>query len=89
MLNDFGPALRGLRSRLDYSFIVSNVEDQDRAGLCVRCRFMRLMNSDRGATFYSCERSATDVAFPKYPRLPVLQCPGYERRPAKNDSPNK
>jgi hypothetical protein len=50
-----------------------------RAGLCADCRFMRLMHSDRGSTFFLCERSATDESFPKYPRLPVLQCPGYER----------
>jgi len=40
---------------------------------------MRMMKSDRGATFYLCERSASDAAFPKYPRLPVLLCPGYEQ----------
>lgn len=48
------------------------------AGLCSRCRFMRVMKSDRGAAFYLCERSTTDAAFPKYPRLPVLQCSGFE-----------
>jgi hypothetical protein len=40
---------------------------------------MRLIESDRGSTFYLCERSATDAAFPKYPRLPVLECAEYER----------
>jgi hypothetical protein len=50
-----------------------------RAGLCGDCAFMRLIRSDRGATFYFCERSKTDASFPKYPRLPVLQCTGYER----------
>ena len=50
-----------------------------RAGLCADCRFMRPMHSDRGSTFFLCERSATDASFPKYPRLPVLQCRGYER----------
>jgi hypothetical protein len=49
------------------------------AGLCADCRFMRRMKSDRGSTFYFCEKSVTDPAFPKYPRLPVLQCSGYER----------
>jgi hypothetical protein len=48
-------------------------------GLCADCRFMRRIESDRGSTFYLCERSATDANFPKYPRLPVLQCAGYER----------
>jgi len=69
--------------------MVNNVEDQDRAGLCARCRFMRRMHSDRGATFYLCERSATDAAFPKYPRLPVLQCAGYEPRTTSKDSTNE
>ena len=40
---------------------------------------MRRIESDRGSIFYLCERSATDARFPKYPRLPVLQCVGYER----------
>jgi len=59
---------------------VSNTIENEtpRIGLCARCRFMRLMNSDRGSTFYLCERSATDARFPKYPRLPVLHCVGYE-----------
>ena len=46
-------------------------------GLCADCRFMRRIESDRGSTFYLCERSATDANFAKYPRLPVLQCTGY------------
>jgi hypothetical protein len=25
-----------------------------------------------------CELSKTDATFPRYPRLPVLQCRGYE-----------
>jgi hypothetical protein len=28
-----------------------------------------------------CNRSLTDPAYDKYPRLPVLQCPGYEPVP--------
>ena len=61
-----------------------NVNQQNKAtlkvsvGLCSDCRFMRQMLSDRGSTFYLCERAATDPKFPKYPRLPVLQCAGYE-----------
>jgi hypothetical protein len=39
---------------------------------------MRKMESDRGSIFYLCQRSATDPSFPKYPRLPVLRCAGYE-----------
>jgi hypothetical protein len=48
------------------------------AGLCASCVHVRLIRSDRGATFYLCELSATDPRFPKYPTLPVLKCSGYE-----------
>jgi hypothetical protein len=27
-----------------------------------------------------CERSKTDSRYPKYPRVPVLECPGFEAR---------
>lgn len=56
-----------------------NKRDAVHVGLCADCRFMRRIESDRGSLFYMCERSATDARFPKYPRLPVLQCVGYER----------
>jgi len=38
---------------------------------------MRRIISDRGSAFYLCERSASDPAYPKYPRLPMKACPGY------------
>ena len=66
-----------------YSRIVENETSETeaaRAGLCAECRFKRLILSDRGSTFYLCERSSTDASFPKYPRLPVLECRGYELR---------
>ena len=47
-------------------------------GLCESCRFVRRIESDRGSIFYLCQRSLTDGAFPKYPRLPVLLCRGYD-----------
>jgi hypothetical protein len=50
-------------------------------GLCADCRFMRVVQSDRASKFYFCERSATDPTFPKYPRLPVIECRGYEKKP--------
>ena len=49
-------------------------------GLCSACQHIRLIQSDRGSNFYLCQKSLTDSAFPKYPRLPVLQCRGYEPR---------
>jgi len=47
-------------------------------GLCARCLHVRVIRSDRGTTFYFCKLSATDARFPKYPRLPVLTCSGFE-----------
>jgi GNAT superfamily N-acetyltransferase len=49
------------------------------AGLCVSCRHVQMITSARGSTFYLCERSRTDARYPRYPRLPVLTCAGYER----------
>ena len=51
------------------------------AGLCERCRHQRLVPNTRGSVFSLCERSRTDAAYPRYPRLPVLRCPGFEERP--------
>jgi hypothetical protein len=48
------------------------------AGLCATCIHMRRIVSDRGSVFYLCELSKTDPTFPKYPRLPVLECAGFE-----------
>ena len=31
-----------------------------------------------------CERSKTDPDFPRYPRLPVLSCRGFQQRGAGN-----
>lgn len=50
-------------------------------GLCGHCIHMREVKSDRGSTFYRCSLSDVDPGFPKYPRLPVLQCPGYRPLP--------
>jgi hypothetical protein len=48
-------------------------------GLCGTCRHVRIMYSDRGSIFYLCRLSFTQPQFPKYPRLPVIECQGYER----------
>jgi len=48
------------------------------AGLCADCQHARRVESSRQATFYLCKRSETDPSFPKYPRLPVIECAGYE-----------
>ena len=49
------------------------------AGLCDACCHQRLVHTTRGSSFSLCERSRTDPAYPKYPRLPVLACPGFQR----------
>lgn len=52
------------------------------AGLCDSCAFQRVVPNTRGSVFSLCNRSREDPAYPRYPRLPVLDCPGYERRGA-------
>jgi hypothetical protein len=52
--------------------------ERSRVGLCTDCRYMQRIQSARGSAFYLCRRSATDPEFPKYPRLPVIQCQGHE-----------
>ena len=47
-------------------------------GRCATCRHAREVTTTRGSTFWRCNRSATDPRYPKYPRLPVLQCDGHE-----------
>jgi hypothetical protein len=50
------------------------------AGLCDSCVHQRIVRNTRGSSFSLCERSKTDPAFPRYPPVPVVECPGYERR---------
>jgi hypothetical protein len=71
-----------------YPVQVAEHEDseRDRVGLCVECRYMRRTKSARGSTFYLCERSATDRSFPRYPRLPVLECSGHEQKVVRDAS---
>ncbi len=47
-------------------------------GLCLKCRWSRVAVSDRGSEFRLCRKSAEDPRFPKYPRLPVLRCAGFD-----------
>jgi len=51
---------------------------EDRIGLCLRCVHSRAVQSGRGPTYYLCRLSAVDSRFPKYPRLPVLRCDGFQ-----------
>jgi hypothetical protein len=55
-----------------------------RSGLCPGCEHVRVVRSGRGSVFLMCERGLRrEAGYPKYPRLPVMACVGYER--AKND----
>lgn len=49
-------------------------------GLCATCRWVRIVTNRRGSLFYRCLRADTDARFKRYPPLPVLECPGYDRR---------
>lgn len=49
------------------------------AGLCERCRHQRIVRNTRGSSFSLCERARAQPEYPKYPRLPVLECPGFEQ----------
>jgi hypothetical protein len=53
------------------------------AGLCSDCLHGRLLESARGSVFILCNLSFTDPRFPKYPRLPVLSCDGYKKKPRR------
>jgi hypothetical protein len=50
------------------------------AGMCDSCRHQKLIRTGRGSVFSMCERSKAEPGYPKYPRVPVLACAGYERR---------
>jgi hypothetical protein len=51
------------------------------AGLCDSCRHQEIVRNTRGSAFSLCLRSRGDERYPRYPRLPVARCPGYEQRP--------
>ena len=55
-------------------------------GLCAPCVHARRVESGRGSVFLLCELSRTDRRFPKYPRLPVVTCPGHQKRDAASTS---
>ncbi len=50
------------------------------AGLCNACAHQRLVKTGRGSVFSLCRRSKTDPSFPRYPRIPVQECRGFEPR---------
>jgi hypothetical protein len=52
------------------------------AGLCNSCVHQQLVPNTRGSVFSLCRRSRDEPErFPRYPRLPVAACPGYDEGP--------
>ncbi|HKC26613.1 MAG TPA: hypothetical protein VKB75_01255, partial [Jatrophihabitans sp.] len=47
------------------------------AGLCGQCVHALLRPTNRGTVYLRCGLAATDPRFPKYPRLPMLECAGF------------
>ncbi len=56
-------------------------------GLCGLCRHQQVVRTGRGSVFSLCTRSRTDPAYPKYPRVPVLRCRGFERSTSEDRTP--
>jgi len=55
-------------------------------GVCASCAHCEIIQSSRGSTFYRCKLSDTDPRFPKYPKLPVIECSGWsEKTAARSD----
>jgi hypothetical protein len=50
------------------------------AGLCNACVHQRVVGNTRGSVFSLCEKSKEDPRFSKYPRIPVIECAGFEQR---------
>lgn len=50
-------------------------------GLCASCDHAQVVPSSKGSTYILCRLSASDPRFLRYPRLPVLACDGYRRKP--------
>lgn len=46
-------------------------------GLCLTCRHARRVETKR-SVFWRCALAGVDPRFDKYPRLPMLECAGYE-----------
>jgi uncharacterized protein len=51
--------------------------EPDVVGLCRDCRHARQVPAAR-ATYWLCRRSESDPTFPRYPRLPIRACRGFQ-----------
>jgi hypothetical protein len=50
-------------------------------GLCETCRYAKLNQTRRGTVYLRCLRAEWDDRLPRYPRLPVSRCAGFEQAP--------
>ena len=66
--------------RAPHHYTKSVRTDSDTVGLCLHCRNVRIIRSARGPVYYLCQLAATNLQFPKYPRLPVLKCSGFMQK---------
>ena len=58
-----------------------------KAGLCDTCVHQKLIRNTRGSTFSMCLRSKDEPErYPKYPRVPVTACRGYDERATSRES---
>jgi len=84
------PALPGAPSlahgHQDITSFCFDLMAEHEAGLCGTCKWVRILKTRRGSVFYRCLRAETDPRFVKYPPLPVLRCPGYDRRDPGDDA---
>jgi hypothetical protein len=55
-------------------------------GLCDSCAHQRIVKNTRGSRFSLCELSREDSSYPRYPRLPVTECRGYQPRAERADA---
>jgi hypothetical protein len=67
--------------------LTSQQNSQVRSGLCASCIHARRTGNPKGPGFILCGLSKSDPSFPKYPRLPVMKCPGFERPTPTNEAP--
>lgn len=58
------------------------------AGLCDACAHQQIVRNTRGSVFSLCRRSRSDPAYPRYPRIPVSSCQGYEARASEPPPPD-
>lgn len=52
----------------------------DDAGCCSSCQHAKLNVTRRGTAYLRCLRAAWDPRLPRYPRLPVRDCPGFDEQ---------